>query len=387
MSTIIVVTVDAGGNVAPALRIAGELADRGHRIEVLGHRRQAAAVAGAGHAFRPLDALDFWDSGVRRSVPTAISQAARLAADREVEREVREVVASTGAHGALVDCLMASSIRGAQAGGARAAVLFHTFLRFWESSYRQGPVGIAARLRGADPRAEWARAAGRLVVSDVALDPASAGRTASAHTAEWVGSLEPGTYAERDVAAPPFVVVSLSTTWFPGQTDAYQRIASALGTLPVRGVITLGGLRPDRELRLPPNVSVLDRADHGELFPRASLVIGHGGHSTTFRALAHGVPLLVVPMHPLLDQPMIGRSVEHAGAGRAVPKSSSPARLAAAATALLADDRVRSAAARLGERLRSTDAVGAAADALERIIGEPSRDSRRATPGAESAQP
>ena len=56
MSTITVVTVDAGGNVPPALRIADELSRRGHRIEVLGHRRQADAVAGAGHAFRAVAA-------------------------------------------------------------------------------------------------------------------------------------------------------------------------------------------------------------------------------------------------------------------------------------------------------------------------------------------
>jgi UDP:flavonoid glycosyltransferase YjiC (YdhE family) len=125
-------------------------------------------------------------------------------------------------------------------------------------------------------------------------------------------------------------------------------------------------------------VRKVDRADHGELFPQASLVIGHGGHSTTFRALAHGVPVLVLPMHPMLDQPMVGRSLERAGAGRSLPKSSSPARLAAAVTALLADERARTAARRLGERLRATDAAGSAADVLERLLAARAHDSTRA---------
>lgn len=375
MSTISVVTVDGGGNAPPTLRIAGELARRGHRIEVLGHRRQAEAVGRAGLAFRTLESLDFWNSGVRRSVPAAIGQAARLAADRDLEAEVRDAVADSDA--AIVDSLMASSVRGAQAGGTPAAVLFHAYLGYWEQSYRRGPVGIAARLGGAGPVTEWSRAAARIVICDVAFDPGSSRRTPVARGAEWVGALETGRAAAPDASAPPLVVVSLSTTWFPGQTEVYERVAAALGSLPVRGLITLGGLQPDRELRLPSNVRVVDRADHGELFPQASLVIGHGGHSTTFRALAHGVPVLVLPMHPMLDQPMVGRSVERAGAGRTLPKSSSPARLAAAVTELLADEHVRSAAARLGERLRATDAAGAAADAVERVVAEGARRASR----------
>ncbi|HEX6955916.1 MAG TPA: nucleotide disphospho-sugar-binding domain-containing protein [Agromyces sp.] len=379
MSTITVVTVDAGGNVPPALRVADELARRGHRIEVLGHRRQADAVARVGHAFRALDSLDFWDSGVRRSVPVAIGQAARLAADRDLEREVREAVSASGSNVALVDGLMASCVQGAQAAGAPAAVLFHTFLDFWERSYRRGPAGVVARLRGTDPLPAWAHAAARIVASDVALDPASARRTALALGAEWVGTIESGVPATPDAAAPPLVVVSLSTTWFPGQTDAYQRIATALGALPVRGLITLGGLAPDRGLRLPPNVELRERVDHDEVFPEASILIGHGGHSTAFRALAYGLPVLLMPMHPMLDQPMVARSIERAGAGRALGRTAPPERIAAAVTALLADDRARAEASALGERIRATDAAGAAADAVERLARA---GSERPTPAA-----
>lgn len=369
MSTITVVTVDAGGNVPPAIRIAEELARRGHDIEVLGHARQAHAVTSAGLGFRALASLDFWDPSVRKSGPAAIDRIVRLASDPGIEREVGGAVAAAGSELALVDCLMPSSLRGAHTVGAGTAALFHTFLGFWIRRYARGPVGLLSRLRGTDPLRAWARADARLVASDAALDPASARRTPLARAADWVGALETGVAAAPDASAPPLVVVSLSTTWFPGQTDAYERIAAALGSLPVRGVLTLGGLHPDRDLRMPPNVRVVDRADHGELFPRASLVIGHGGHSTTFRALAHGLPVLLVPMHPMLDQPVIARSIERAGAGRALGRTASPERIAAAITALLADERARAAAGALGERIRATDASGAAADAVERLAG------------------
>lgn len=370
MSAFAVVTADAGGNAPPAIAIAGSLAARGHDVHVLGHERQRAVVESAGLSFRPLVALEFFDSGVRRSVPAAIGQVARLAADRGLEREVGEQVRALGADAALVDCLMASSLRGARRAGVPAAVFLHTFLEYWVRGYRRGPVGGLARLRGADPLAEWDAAEARLVASDATLDPAAARGGVRAATTTWTGAIEHGVPALPDAGRPPLVMASLSTTWFPGQTDTYQRIITALGSLPVRGVVTLGGLAPDHELVVPPNVEVRDRARHDELLPHVALVIGHGGHSTTFRALAHGVPVLAMPMHPMLDQPMVADALARAGVGSHLPRTAAPERLAAAVTSVLADDGMRSRAAALGERLRATDAASTAAEALERLVAQ-----------------
>ena len=367
MSTITVVTVDAGGNVPPALRIAGELARRGHRVEVLGHARQADAITSVGLGFRSLASLDFWDPSVRKSIPAAIDRIVRLAADPGIAREVGGAVAAAGSDVALVDCLMPSSLRGAYAGGARTAALFHTFLAFWIRGYERGPAGLVSRLRGTDPLRAWARADARLVASDFALDPASSLTSRLPAASEWIGSVETGVPAAPDTERRPLVLVSLSTTWFPGQTETYQRIIDALGLLPVRGLVTLGGLHPDHELRVPANVELRDAVPHAEVLPHAAAVVGHGGHSTTMRALAHGVPVLVMPMHPLLDQPTVGAAVERAGAGLVLPRTAAPARIASAVTTLLADADVRAAAAALGERFRSADAASAAADAIERL--------------------
>ena len=367
MPTITVVTVDAGGNVPPALRIAGELARRGHRVEVLGHARQADAITSVGLGFRSLASLDFWDPSVRKSIPAAIDRIVRLAADLPRDPGVGGAVAAAGSDVALVDCLMPSSLRGAHAGGARTAALFHTFLAFWIRGYERGPAGLVSRLRGTDPLRAWARADARLVASDFALDPASSLTSRLPAASEWIGSVETGVPAAPDTERRPLVLVSLSTTWFPGQTETYQRIIDALGLLPVRGLVTLGGLHPDHELRVPANVELRDAVPHAEVLPHAAAVVGHGGHSTTMRALAHGVPVLVMPMHPLLDQPTVGAAVERAGAGLVLPRTAAPARIASAVTTLLADADVRAAAAALGERFRSADAASAAADAIERL--------------------
>ena len=83
------------------------------------------------------------------------------------------------------------------------------------------------------------------------------------------------------------------------------------------------------------------------------LVVGHGGHATTMRALAHDLPLLVMPMHPMLDQPMVGAG----GRGRrrrtrGSRRAATPTRSGAAVDELLADGPHRAAAARLGAAIR-----------------------------------
>jgi len=100
-----------------------------------------------------------------------------------------------------------------------------------------------------------------------------------------------------------------------------------------------------------------------------SLVIGHGGHSTTMRALAHDLPLLVMPMHPLLDQPMVGKTVAAAGAGELVAKKASADELRPAITRLLADGPHRAAAARLGAAIRAARGTETAADLVLAAVG------------------
>lgn len=251
-------------------------------------------------------------------------------------------------------------VRAAHAAGHRTIVLFHTYLDYWTRSLARGPVGMIAALRGRSPRASWDAADLRIVMCDDRLDP-------SAHPAGtvWTGSAESGVAAIRQ--DPPLVVVSLSTMEVPGQPDAYRRIVRALGELDVRAVVTLGG--PDVDgLDVPPNVELRGHVPHDELFPHASLVVGHAGLSTTFRALAHGIPLVLMPLHPLLDQPLVARSVAGAGAGVVVKRTAPASDIAAAARRVLGDPSFAEAAGRIGARLRATDGADAAADAVERAL-------------------
>ncbi len=103
--------------------------------------------------------------------------------------------------------------------------------------------------------------------------------------------------------------------------------------------------------------------------PAATLVIGHGGHATTMRALAHDLPMVVMPMHPMLDQPMVGAAVERAGAGRAVAKDVAPDVLRrTVGPRLLEDGPHRAAAARLGAAIRAMPGAVRGADAIEAAL-------------------
>jgi UDP:flavonoid glycosyltransferase YjiC (YdhE family) len=122
------------------------------------------------------------------------------------------------------------------------------------------------------------------------------------------------------------VVVGFSTT-FQNQQPIVQKVIDALGMLPVRGLVTAGPALADARFRLPPNVTVQGFVRHSELFPQAAAVVTHGGHGTVIRALAHGVPLVCIPM---------GRD-QNGNAARVVARQAGKALLPRASVAALRD--------------------------------------------------
>lgn len=145
----------------------------------------------------------------------------------------------------------------------------------------------------------------------------------------------------------------------------------AAAPLDAHVVVTTGPVVAPEELRAPANAEVHRFVPHDRLMPQASLVVGHGGHSTTMRALAHDLPVMVMSMHPMLDQPMVGRQVQKAGAGRLVRKKSSPEELREVITELVTDGPHRVAAARLVAQIRERAGRSTAADLLESVVASP----------------
>jgi MGT family glycosyltransferase len=93
----------------------------------------------------------------------------------------------------------------------------------------------------------------------------------------------------------PLVLVGFSSM-FQNQHAMLQRVIDALAPLPLRALVTLGPAMAKGHLRTPPNIVIRDSAPHTAVLPETSVVVTHAGHGTIIRALAHGVPLVCIPM-------------------------------------------------------------------------------------------
>lgn len=339
-------TADLGGNLPPALAVAEELARRGVDVE----------VAGLEDGHTAFDQPPF-RCGVAVSSrggmgPAKVGAMMRLMAGRRSSAEVAALAAERRADVVVVDCMFPAVIRGALRGGVPVVVLFHTFGAYWTRSFDRGAFGTIFSLLGLRPRRQWVRAAARLFLTDAELDP---GRDDPALAGSlWTGTTEKGEKrpARKD-GQRPRVLVALSSTQWPGMLPVYRRIVTALSELPVDAVVTTGGVNLGEELDGAANVEIRGWVDHGELLPTMDLMICHGGHSSTMKSLAHGVPVLVLPINPAADQRIIGQTITDAGLGDWLSKAADPDKIRDVARRILADREVRTRAAATGDRLRA----------------------------------
>ncbi len=358
MSNVLFVTWDGGGNVPPALGIAAELRQRGHRVRVIGHPVQQAQVEAMGLDFtafrtaRPFQATD-------NSTPIDYLG---VFGDRAMGRDVVEEIRREAASVVVVDCILFGAMEAVAAEGVPYVVMEHTYDAYLVRRWLRGPMGIGMAVKRIPTRRLLNAAAARLVACLEELDPAGSGpRPDNVH---YTGPVVTGVSASP---TGPTVLVSLSTVNFPGQARVMQNILDALGRLDVRGIATVGPSIGRENLTAPPNVEIRGFVPHAELLPTVSMVIGHGGHATTMVALAHDLPMLVMPMHPMLDQKMVGQSLVTAGAGRLLSKSAKPGVIAAAVNELMSQGPHQAAAARLGTAIRGTSGAGTGADLVESV--------------------
>jgi len=143
-------------------------------------------------------------------------------------------------------------------------------------------------------------------------------------------------------------------------------VVAALGTLPVRALVTLGDVISPSEIAPPPNVRVVRSAAHGPLLPRARAVVTHGGHGTVMKALSHGVPLLCLPFGR--DQKDVAARVVSAGVGLSLSPGAPVAKLREALRRVLEDPGFRDRARRLGEHIRAELEADAAVCELETLV-------------------
>jgi MGT family glycosyltransferase len=408
------VTWDGGGNLPPELALARRLVERGHEVRFLGHRSQQAAVEKAGSRFSPYEQapdcdasradgalIKDWQAGsppelfgwLRERLFFGPAQAFAADVLAELERHPADAIAT--------DFMLYGAHAAAERSGLPSAALYHTVYapptadvppfgpgldlptsaaereqheagramahQIWNEGL---PTFNAARAGIGLPKLksvfeQFDRLDRVLVMTSRAFDFAAFNGTRLPANVRYVGpQLELGPNGRGPIGdGRPLILVSFSTT-YQAQLPLLQRVLAALGTLPVRALVTTG---PALELdgALPANVEATSFVPHTEVLPHTDLVVTHAGMGSVMASLAHGVPLVCLPMGR--DQLDVAARVVHAGAGRRLSAAAREAEIAAAIRDALADRGLAASAGRLAAAISDELASDHAVAELEAL--------------------
>ena len=134
-------------------------------------------------------------------------------------------------------------------------------------------------------------------------------------------------------------------------------------------VATIGPNRDPSELGpQPANVRVERYIPVSQVLPMADVVVTHGGLNTIVAALAHGCPLLVVPLSA--DQGMHAIQAAATGAGLALFEiDRTPAAITAAVRRLLAEPGFKASAAAFMDEIAAQQPIDGVVEVFEALLG------------------
>jgi len=435
MARFLLTTFGSLGDLHPYLAVGAELVARGHAVTVLTHEPYRTRVTNTGLAFAPLapDLDAFPDPAAIMRMAMDEHRGSQYILERLVLPYVREQMNATRMLAAEHDVLVSHALtvmtpHVAEAMGKRWAGvslqpsamfsridppifsniallsrLMHLGPRVAEMVYRllmtvsrpmlrpvdvlRAELGLPATRRHpileslfsphlhlalfspvfAPPQADWAP---NTVTTGFPLhDRGEAGEGMSHALSAWLEAGEPpivftlGSSAVHDPG--PFYAESASAARALG-----RRAVLLVGTDPRTRIALSQSAAPLLEDAPTSDIVAVAYAPHSELLPRAAAVVHQGGIGTMGQALRAGRPMLVVPFSH--DQPDNAMRAERLGVARTVTRRTYRGATAAAALgALLADPRVLTTANNVGERIRAEHGAQVAADALERLAGQP----------------
>ena len=410
--------IDGGGTVPPALGVAADLVRRGHDVRVLADPTVESSARAAGCAFTPWMRAPRFDTLADQTAAIGAAEhgsprqrlrvVGRFAGGGATRGYAADVLSAARAHptdAVLVEAAVPGMLIGAEASGLPCAGLMaNLYLR---PTRGLPPLGTAwspgqdlpGRLRDAlalgvtrlatravaRPLNRIRGECGLAPVRDLfeqldhlarVLVLSSAGFDFPARlppNVRYVGPQldDPDWAAGADDWRPdgqgPLVLVAMSSI-YQRQADLLGTVATALGSLPVRAVITTGrAVRPDT-VPAPAHVRVVRSAPHRDVLREAAVVVTHAGHGTVLKTLSAGVPLVCIPMGR--DQHANTTRVLRLGAGVRVGKAASANHIAAALRCVLEDSAFAVNARRVAQMLATEAATHPnAADEVEEMIG------------------
>ena len=350
---------DGGGNTPAAYNLGARLIQLGHEVRLMGWDTMAGRAAAAGVDFTTYSSVAHWPEGLAQD--DAIDELLKPAISGRATRDDILAEAAVFAPDVMVvDCMLGSGFDAARMLGLPTAVLVHVLY----SSFRY-EWGSALMDRDMAPLLDGAGVTLALVPPGFdAPCPLPANTT-------YVGPITAPPNGEHldqeDVAllatpGDPWVLISLSTT-LQRQATALPAILEAVAAMPVRVLLTLGGVLPASAIAAPANVTVRGFLSHHLVLPHAAAVVCHGGLSTITAALAAGVPIVCIPQGR--EQPINAARVAASGVGKVVATDAPASEIAATLMELLEDPAGRAEARRFADVIAG---LGGGDEATRKVV-------------------
>jgi UDP:flavonoid glycosyltransferase YjiC (YdhE family) len=194
----------------------------------------------------------------------------------------------------------------------------------------------------------------------------------------------PTTHAIRTAASAP---ASEPPPWWTGQDrptlyftlgtvfnvecgDLFGRVLAGLRDLAVQVIATSGNeIDPAEFGPQPPHIHIAPFIPQATVLPICDLCLTHGGSGSVVGALAHGLPMVLLPLGA--DQPLNGQRCAALGVGRVLDvMTATPDDIGAAVLAALNDAPARAAAERLRDEIYTLPGPAHALALLERLAAE-----------------
>lgn len=214
---------------------------------------------------------------------------------------------------------------------------------------------------------QYERAARVLVLTSAAFDYPVSLPANVRHVGKMVdeGSASPWKPPWRAADGRPIILISLSTL-AQGQSEVMRRILEAAAALPVRAVVTLGPSLDPSRFSAAPNIKLETYVPHTAVLPHVAAVVTQGGLGTVMKALAHGLPLVCIPI--LGDQHDNAARIVARGAGVRLSRNASVQQIRTAILRVLAEPRFRAGAHVIGALLAKEDGAQVAAEEVESLV-------------------
>jgi UDP:flavonoid glycosyltransferase YjiC (YdhE family) len=183
-------------------------------------------------------------------------------------------------------------------------------------------------------------------------------------------NVETGSAWPAPPAGVPTVYFTLGTVFNVECGDLFARVLKGLRDLPINLVVTVGRHFDPEELGPQPNNVHIERyIPQSQILPRCDAVVSHGGSGSVLGALAHGLPMVLLPMGA--DQPLNAARCQALGLARVLdPMVATPDSVREAVSAVLEDPAYRRAAERLRDESAALPGPEYAVTLLERLAAE-----------------